>query len=100
MLRPFETPNDSPLVAAVGKLQFEVLQYRLREEYNVETILEPLPYQYSAWVVGDARAMIRPRTSKLALDKNDRVVILFSSEWEKGYTAGQNPNHKLIDFAG
>jgi peptide chain release factor 3 len=32
------------MVAAVGKLQFEVLQYRLRDEYNVETMLTPPPF--------------------------------------------------------
>jgi peptide chain release factor 3 len=29
-----------PLVVAVGRLQFDVLQYRLRQEYRVETVLD------------------------------------------------------------
>ena len=41
------------LVAAVGRLQFDVLQYRLRQEYRVETVLDPLPYTCSAWLDGD-----------------------------------------------
>jgi peptide chain release factor 3 len=39
-----------PILAAVGQLQFEVVEYRLRSEYNVETRLEPLPYTLARWV--------------------------------------------------
>ena len=98
MLRSYESPQSAPLVAAVGRLQFEVLQYRLRDEYNVETELEPLPYQLSAWVYGDIKALKRPSTSYLALDKTDRVVILFTSAWEKRYAQEQNPKHEFRDF--
>ena len=41
--------------AAVGRLQFDVLQYRLKNEYGVETNLSSLPYECSAWLIG-ARA--------------------------------------------
>ena len=41
------------LVAAVGRLQFDVLQYRLRHEYRVETVLDTLPFTCSAWLEGD-----------------------------------------------
>jgi peptide chain release factor 3 len=34
--------NGSPILAAVGTLQFDVVQYRLKDEYGVETRLEPL----------------------------------------------------------
>lgn len=37
------------IVGVVGVLQFEVLEYRLKNEYNVE-ISQPLPYQYVRWV--------------------------------------------------
>src|SRR5579872_823489 len=40
-------------VAAVGRLQFDVLQYRLKAEYGVESDLELLPYTCSAWLVGN-----------------------------------------------
>ena len=32
------------IFAAVGQLQFEVMQYRLKDEYGVDTILSSLPY--------------------------------------------------------
>jgi peptide subunit release factor RF-3 len=40
-----EGGRNDPILAAVGQLQFEVVQSRMETEYGVETILEPLPYQ-------------------------------------------------------
>ena len=37
--------RSDPILAAVGQLQFEVVQSRMEQEYGVETTLEPLPYQ-------------------------------------------------------
>ncbi|MFM6059037.1 MAG: peptide chain release factor 3, partial [Microcystis aeruginosa] len=39
-----------PILAAVGQLQFEVVQFRLLSEYGVETTLEPLAYSLARWV--------------------------------------------------
>lgn len=99
ILRSWKNPESSPYVAAVGKLQFEVLQYRLKDEYGVDTAIDLLPYRYSAYVVGDPATLKRPQSSLLALDALDRVVILFSAEWEKQYTREQNPNHQVLDFS-
>ena len=52
VLRSWDNPTGDPFIAAVGRLQFEVLQYRLRDEYGVETELSELPFQCSAWLVG------------------------------------------------
>jgi len=98
LLRSYEQPDNPPYVAAVGKLQFDVLQYRLRDEYNVETQLDVLPYQYSAWLEGDPAKLKRPRGAFLTLDSRDRVVMLFSSEWEKNYTLEQNPGYSLREY--
>lgn len=98
LLYSYDQPQSPPYVAAVGKLQFEVLQYRLEDEYGVRTELETLPYKYSAWLDGDAKILKRTRSSLLVKDTRGRVVILFGSEWEKNYLLEQNPQHKLIDF--
>ena len=45
------------IVGVVGVLQFEVLTYRLRNEYNVEVILEKLPFEHIRWVENPARWM-------------------------------------------
>lgn len=96
LLRTHEREGDC-IFAAVGQLQFEVMQYRLRDEYGVETVLSSLPYQCSAWIVGDLKTLKVPTGAVLVKDRQDRPMALFSSQWEKQYCAKQNPDHKLVD---
>ncbi len=91
--------NDGDqLVAAVGRLQFDVLQYRLRHEYRVETILDPLPYTCSAWLEGDPATFKAPSASMLVKDQRDRVVVLFGDTLMKTIGRDRNPEHILRDM--
>lgn len=85
------------IFAAVGKLQFEVMQYRLKDEYGVETVLTPLPFQCSAWILGDMSAFEKTTTCQLVKDRQGRPMALFSSQWEKQYCMKQNPKHQFVD---
>jgi peptide chain release factor 3 len=98
ILRSFKNPNDPPLVAAVGRLQFEVLQYRLKDEYGVTTAVDFLPYKHSVYVLGEPTTLTLPMGSFVALDARERAVILLSAEWEKKYVREKNPNHEFRDF--
>ena len=42
--------NGRKIIGTVGQLQFEVIQYRLENEYNVEIRLENLPYEHIRWI--------------------------------------------------
>jgi peptide chain release factor 3 len=99
ILHDWNDGGGFPFVAAVGRLQFDVLQYRLKDEYGVTANLSPMPYRCSAWLEGDPGSFKLPSTALLARDRLGRPMVLFSSEWEKGYAAKQNPDHRLIDFA-
>ncbi len=98
ILRSYRNPKDPPLVAAVGKLQFEVLQFRLKEEYGVTSAIDFLPYRHSVYVVGDVKALNLPMGSFVALDARDRTVLLLTAEWEKKYVREKNPDHQFPDF--
>ncbi len=114
LLRSYKNPDSAPYVAAVGQLQFEVLQHRLEKEYNVNTTLDQLPYCFSAYAeikpTEGQEKMDRKQTERalasltlsqgatLALDQSDRAVLLYSSQWQKRYIEEQNPNLVLIDF--
>jgi peptide chain release factor 3 len=86
------------IIAAVGLLQFEVLQYRLQDEYQCPTVLEKLPYCAAAWIEGDLATFNVPTQSLLVQDRLLKPMILFSDTYERRYVEAQNPNHRLIDL--
>jgi peptide chain release factor 3 len=85
------------IFAAVGNLQFEVMQYRLKDEYGVETVLGTLSYQCSAWIKGDIKTFKKIPSALMVFDRNDKPIVLFSTTWNKQYSIEQNPNHPHID---
>lgn len=98
MLTPYDGIGEL-IFAAVGQLQFEVMQYRLQDEYGVETNLSSLSYQCSAWIEGDMKTFVKSSSSGLVKDQKGRPMALFAGQWEKQYCARQNPKHTLIDVA-
>lgn len=86
------------IVAAVGRLQFDVMQYRLKHEYRVETVLDQLPYTCSAWLEGDPATFKAPSASMLVKDQRDRVVVLFGDTLMKTIGRDRNPQHTLRDM--
>lgn len=93
-----DSVSADPLVAAVGPLQFEVLQDRMEKEYKVKTELEMLPYKYGAWLLGDAEKFSVSSGSTLARDGHGQYIFLYSQEWQRGYALEKNPDHELLDF--
>lgn len=97
LLRPFDYSGDV-IFAAVGQLQFEVMQYRLKDEYGVETILSPLPYKCSAWLIGNKDTFQKTSSALVVYDTQERPIVLFGDSWEKQYAMKQNPSHQLVDI--
>ena len=93
--------RPTPLLGAVGPLQFEVLQYRLKDEYKTETALEMMPWKVLRWIetpLGDDELQrILPNGAALARDDQERRVILFESEWSLRYCAERNPAVGFLD---
>jgi peptide chain release factor 3 len=93
--------NDSrrdPILAAVGQLQLEVVQYRLQSEYGVETLLEPLPYSVARWVDGGWEVLDaagRLFNTVAVKDSWGRPVLLFRNEWNLQQIEGDHPELKL-----
>ncbi len=87
-----------PLIAAVGVLQFEVLESRFKNEYNVDVILEYMSYKFGSWLIGDVDKFEKSTTSMLAKDALGNVIVLYTHEWEKEFLLKKNPDHTLEDF--
>ncbi len=87
-----------PILAAVGQLQFEVVQFRLQNEYGVETILDLLPYSVARWVEGGWEALKqvgRLFNTTTVKDSMGRPVLLFRNEWNCQQLEGDHPELKL-----
>ncbi|HEV2129266.1 MAG TPA: peptide chain release factor 3 [Thermomicrobiales bacterium] len=100
---PVSTGSREPVLAAVGQLQFEVVRYRLENEYNVETELEPLTYTAARWVDGDDGEITtigNGRGRMRAEDRDGRPVLLFSTEWDLRYAEENAQNVTFSALAG
>ncbi|MBG0744417.1 MAG: peptide chain release factor 3 [Cylindrospermopsis raciborskii KL1] len=91
-----------PILAAVGQLQFEVVQFRLQNEYGVETILDLLPYTVARWVDGGWHTLNkvgRLFNTITVKDSMGRPVLLFRNEWNCQQLQGDHPELKLSSIA-
>ena len=87
-----------PILAVVGQLQFDVVQARLDNEYNVETLIEPLPFSLARWVTGpEATLKNMPTRSDMAMtrDSDDHYVALFYKEYFLEVIAERYPDLKF-----
>ncbi|HEV2721749.1 MAG TPA: peptide chain release factor 3 [Thermoanaerobaculia bacterium] len=99
LFTPLEGLRSEPIVAVVGELQFDVLQSRLENEYNVETTIERLPYTMARWVgkpIDDAAKMPLPSRARLTTDTHGHAVVLFTSSWELELAQKDNPGVEFL----
>ena len=93
----------TPLLAAVGPLQFEVVQFRLESEYGAESRLESAPWSVVRWLPTDIKeddldALSLPTGAKLAYDIGKNPVILFQNEWSANYFGETNKGIALTSL--
>jgi peptide chain release factor 3 len=91
-----------PILAAVGQLQFEVVQFRMQNEYGVESTLELLPFTVARWVDGGWEALQkvgRLFNTVTVKDGWGRPVLLFRNEWNCQQVEGDHPELKLNAIA-
>jgi peptide chain release factor 3 len=95
-----------PILAAVGPLQFEVLQARLESEYNAECRIEPTRWKVARWWRKEgAPADWKPEVlsdATLCEDHEGRSMILFPDEWPMRYFQQKNQGIELstVPFTG
>ncbi len=93
-----------PLLAAVGPLQFEVVQYRLESEYGAASRLEAASWELLKWVrhgmsAEELEALKLPTGCRVAEDADMQPVILFPTAWTLDYFRKQNPDVELYDLS-
>lgn len=90
------------IVGVVGVLQFEVLKYRLENEYNVDIKLENLPYEYIRWIENkdevDVMKITGTSDMKRIQDLKGNPLLLFVNSWSVGMVLERNEGLKLTEF--
>ena len=89
------------IVGVVGVLQFDVLKYRLENEYGCEIRLEPIPYNYIRWVKDpstDLTKLKRVSDVKKVKDMKGNPLLLFANEWVINQVLEHNEGLELLEF--
>ncbi len=91
-----------PIVAVVGRLQFDVIQHRLKGEYSVDTVLEPMDMKYARWLRGSKESMDKlslSMGSRLVEDCDGELVVLADSDYVLSRLIEKNPDVTFSDVA-
>ncbi len=100
----FQLPGagmEEVIVGVVGTLQFEVLEYRLKNEYNVYINMEHLPYQFIRWIdspVEDPTKLNLTSDTKVVQDFKGNLLLLFTNQWNIGWAEEKNKGLELSEF--
>ena len=98
LLRERDELFVDPVLGAVGWLQVEVVQHRLKSEYSVDAKLERLPYTQARWVFAkdgspvDVGALTRSASIECFLDVEGRPLFLFENDWMRRRFEEKHPD--------
>lgn len=90
--------GNRKIIGCVGDLQFEVIQYRLLQEYGAACSFRTLPYFKACWIKGETKKVedfIRYKQANIVQDKEDNYVYLAESEWYLNTERTNNPDIKF-----
>ncbi len=99
----FKIPDagmEEVIVGVVGTLQFDVFQYRMKNEYGVELYMTGLPYEHLRRITacpGDPKDLTLCTDAKLLEDFRGRNLIAFGGEWSVGFLTKHNPGLELSE---
>ncbi|MCD7880564.1 MAG: peptide chain release factor 3 [Clostridiales bacterium] len=100
------TGMEEVIVGVVGTLQFDVFEYRLKNEYRVDLVMENLPYEYVRWIdhspVEDLDELVlgNGQDVKLVEDYQGNKLLLFSAPWSIKWVQDKNKGLELSEFGG
>ena len=101
IFQEFNTGMEEIIVGVVGVLQFDVLKYRLENEYGCEIRLESLPYGFIRWVgdpTTDVTKLKRMNNVKAVKDMKGNPLLLFVNDWMIRMVLEDNEGLELLEF--
>ncbi|HHX36619.1 MAG TPA: peptide chain release factor 3 [Clostridiaceae bacterium] len=99
--------TESYMVGVVGVLQFDVLEHRLNNEYNVDILMQPENYRFARWISFTDRQLMEGEapddlnltsTTLTVMDRHDLPVLLFESQWAMDWALERNEGLILSDI--
>lgn len=87
--------DQDPIIGAVGMLQFDVLLYRLKDEYGVEVTLQSQPFTVARWAEAKDGGRDIGEVTGSCLKVEDRLgnpVLLFTNEFNMNWVRDNNAN--------
>ncbi len=93
VFKKFFAGMEELIIGVVGMLQFDVLKFRLENEYNVEILIEPQAFRYIRWIdenTFDKDNFSLPMDTILVKDKDGKPVLLFKNEWSIKHATERN----------
>ena len=90
------------IVGVVGSLQFDVFQYRMENEYNVDITMQTLPYSYIRWIDNeeiDLKKLNLTSDTRKVQDMKGRYLLLFANQWSINWALEHNEGLQLSEFS-
>ena len=90
------------IVGVVGVLQFEVLEFRLKNEYNVDIKMERLAFTHIRWIENsniDKEKLNLTSDTRIVKDLKDRDLLVFQNEWGINWALDHNKGLILSDVS-
>jgi peptide chain release factor 3 len=86
-----------PIIGVIGSLQLDVVEARMRSEYDIPCTVDRLPHIAARWpVLKSEKPVALPTTGvRQVLDQHHREVLVFEAKWVLEYTLERNPH---VDF--
>lgn len=104
-IQVFKQPNigvETLTIGVAGILQFDVLEFRMINEYKVDLYIQKLPYTLARWIITnkDIEDIYRYSESIIMVeDTYKRPVLLFKDKWTLNRTIEKNKDVEFLDIA-
>lgn len=104
-IQVYKNQYNEVVIGAVGQLQFEVFEYRLKNEYNADIRMDRIDYSVARWVDMDPddadgieklKDKMDSRTM-LVFDHFQRPIILFPNMFTLNYFSDKHSDIKLVE---
>jgi len=92
--------TEDVLLGAVGQLQFEVFEHRMKHEYNVEVKMEYLGSKVARWIENeeDVKESMAGQRAMLVKDRHDKFVFLFENDFAMRWFHDKHPTINLYNL--